>query len=319
MRKGYIVLFFTVLVAVAALLFSIPGFSYLPEYGTRNVLAHWNSAPTWRINPATNGNVLGGGDPTSVIAASFNAWKTAPNVGAAVAGVNQGSNSNATAHNQNDNVNLICFTCSSNDFGSGGDTLAITYTSYDSGSGQIVDADLLFNPADDFLTNGASCPSGKTCAELQTVATHEIGHFFGLDHSGVTSAVMYPFAPEVQLQLGTDDVAGISKTYPGNQTTATGTITGKITGSNGAGLCGIHVFADSNSLGSGYPGPIRKTPVGAMTLADGTYTIAGVPPGAYTVTAEPLDGPVDSGNVPDYAKDTCGSSTLSTGFTSRQF
>jgi hypothetical protein len=307
-------------VVALALLYTAPAFSYLPEYAQKSplVVVHWSSTPTWRINPAIGSNVLGVTDPTSVIAASFNAWKTAPNVSGVVSGTTQGANSTLTVHAQ-DGTNLICFVCASNDFGSSGDTLAITYTAFNSSSGAISDADLLFNPADDFLTNGATCPSGKTCADLETVATHEIGHFYGLDHSAVTSAVMYPFAPDLQLNLGADDVAAISSTYPGTQTVGTGSISGKITNSASTGLCGIHVFADSNTLAAGYPSPVRRTPVGAMTLSDGTYTINGLPTDIYTVSAEPMDGPADSTNIPDYAQTICGSSTLSTSFTTRQF
>jgi hypothetical protein len=321
MKKRKVILAIVPLfVIAAALLYTAPAFSYLPEYAQKSplTLVHWPSAPTWHINPAIGANVLGTSDPTPVITAAFGTWKAAPNVSGTVSGTTQGSNTGITVHAQ-DGINLICLVCTSNDFGSGGDTLAITYTSFNSSSGAIVDADMLFNPADTLLTNGATCPSGATCGDLQTIATHEAGHFFGLDHSAVTSAVMYPFAPDLQLNLGADDVASISNTYPGTQTVSTGSLSGKITSSSSTGLCGIHVFADSNTLTSGYPSPVRRTPIGAMTLSDGTYTITGLPPDTYTITAEPLDGPVDSTNVPDYATGICGSSTLSTNFTSRSF
>lgn len=321
MKKRNIILTVVPLFLIAlALLYTAPAFSYLPEYAQKSplVLTHWTSAPTWRINPSIGGNVLGLTDPTSVIGAAFNSWKSAPNVSGTVSGTTQGANTTVTVHAQ-DGINLICFVCASSDFGSGGDTLAITYTSFNTSSGQIADADILFNPADDLLTNGANCPSGPTCADLQTVATHEIGHFYGLDHSAVTSAVMYPFAPTSQPNLSADDVASISNTYPGTQTISTGKISGTISNTSSTGLCGIHVFADSNTPAPGYPSPVRKTPIGAMTLSDGTYTINGLPPDTYTVTAEPMDGPADSTNVPDYATTICGSSTLSTNFTTRQF
>ncbi len=305
------------------LLYTAPAFPYLPEIGQKSPLsiAHWSSAPTWRINKTIGSNVLGTSDPTSVIAASFNTWKAAPNVSSAVSGVVQGAETSITSASASDGSNLICFVCSSNAFGSGGDTLAVTLTSFNTSSGQITDSDLLFNPADDFLTNNATCPSGATCADLQTVATHEIGHFFGLDHSGVTSAIMFPFAPEVQIQLSWDDVAGISNTYPTSTSTiATGKISGKISNSSSAGICGIHVFAESNTLAvTGYPSPVRRSPIGVMTLSDGTYTITGLPPDTYSVTAEPLDGPVDNTNVSDYANTMCGSSSLLTNFTTRTF
>ena len=47
------------------------------------------------------------------------------------------------------------------------------------------------------------------------VAIHEFGHALGLAHSTVQSAIMYPyyrgFVPNVQ--LGTDDIAGIRALY----------------------------------------------------------------------------------------------------------
>lgn len=321
MKKRNLILVFAPTVMIAfALLYTAPAFSTLPEYakGSPLVVVHWASVPVWRINPNIGSNILGITDPTPVIAAAFNSWKIAPNVSGTVSGTSQGANSTLTAHAQ-DGTNLICFVCCSNDFGSSGDTLAITYTSYNTSSGVITDADILFNPADILLNNGAACPSGKTCGDLQTIATHEIGHFYGLEHSAVTSAVMYPFAPSSQPNLSADDVAGISNTYPGFQTFSTGSISGQITNTGATGLCGIHVFADSNTSASGYPSPVRKTPIGAMTLSDGTYTIPGLPPDTYTVSAEPLDGPVDFTNVPGYATTICGSSTPSADFTTRQF
>lgn len=312
-----------IVVMLLVLLFTVPAISYVPEIARSSpmTLAHWTSSPTWRINPTIGSNVLGTTDPTSIIAASFNTWKAAPDVSSVVSGTTQGATTTATAHSQSDGINLICFVCTSSDFGTGGDTLAITYTAYNTTTGQIADADLLFNPADDFLTNGATCPSGATCADLQTVATHEMGHFFGLDHTGVTSAVMFPFAPSVQVNLGWDDVAGISNTYPAAPLTVpSGKISGKISNTSAVGQCGIHVFADSNTLAvTGYSSPVRKTPVGTLTLADGTYTITGLPPDTYTVTAEPLDRPVDNTNLDSYPATVCGSGSLPTNFTTRQF
>jgi Matrixin/Carboxypeptidase regulatory-like domain len=313
-----------IVIIAAVLLIAAPGFSYLPEYASKTAVAHWNSPPQWRINTATNGNVtVTGTDITSVTAASFATWESAPNVSGVVSGITQGSPTSIAAHSDTDGVNLVCFVCTG-DFGSGGDTLAITYTSFNDASGQMMDADMLFNPAANFIGGSASCPSNPAagspaCVDLQTVATHEIGHFIGLDHSAVTSAMMYPFAPDVEHDLSSDDVAGISKIYPASSPTIqTGNISGTITNSSGAGLCGISVFAGSNTAGTSYPSPVRKTPIGTMTNADGTYTITGLPPDSYTVTAEPLDGPVDHTNVDTYASTICGASTLPTNVTTRQ-
>jgi hypothetical protein len=320
-KRNLILALVPLLAAAVALLYSAPAYSYLPEIGNSfSIKAHWNSPPSWRINTSVGSNInVPGTNVTNIIAASFNSWKAAPNVSGTISGLTQGATTTITTH-ANDGVNLICFVCSSSDFGSGGDTLAITYTSFDTTSGQIVDADILFNQADNFDGGTATCSANASnCSDLQTVASHEIGHFLGLDHSAVTSAVMYPFAPDMQHNLSSDDVAGISNTYPSSAPTVqTGSISGQILNSSNAGVCGAHVFADSTTAAASYPSPVRKTPIGAYTNTDGTYTINGLPPDTYNVTAEPLDGPVDHTNIDTYTSTVCNASTLPTNFTTRQ-
>ena len=301
----------------AIMLFTVSGFSYVPQYVGNAVPDRWPGPTVWNLNPS-NGNVIGGGDIASIIKDSFGTWSSAPN---AAVQISRGVDSSATAHSDTDHTNLICFVCTSGDFGSGGDTLAVTYDSVNSATGQILDSDIIFNPGVTFLTNGASCPSGKSCADLQTIATHEIGHFFGLDHSGIVRAVMFPFAPDMLTTLSYDDVAGISSLYPSNSPSVpTATMSGTVRYGNGNPVCGAHVFADSVTAALAFPSNIRKTPVSAMTKSDGTYSITGLPVDSYTVTAEPLDGPVTNDNLTDYGPTVCGGAgtTLPTNFTTRQ-
>lgn len=314
--KKYTSLFaLTALIALSAFLYTVPAFSYLPQFAALNQPDHWVLPPQWRLNPNEQ-TVVGGATLANVLQDSFNAWTSAPNASVAA---NRGPDTTATAHSSTDGINLICFVCSSSDFGKGGDTLAITYDAVNQSNGQIVDSDIIFNPAITFLTNGAPCPSGKSCAELQTIATHEIGHLFGLDHSGVVSSVMYPFAADTKVTLGYDDVAGISNLYPaGSPAVQTGSISGTVrNATTGSGICGAHVFADSATSAIGYPAPIRKTPISALTRSDGTYTITGLPSDSYTVTAEPLNGPVSDDNISGYGPTFCGGA-VPTNFTTRQ-
>ena len=91
----------------------------------------------------------------------------------------------------------------------------------------IVDADIMFNPADTFAT----ASPGTNQFDLQSVATHEIGHLLGLDHSGIANAVMFPYgdtsAVGVHQTLWTDDVIGVSHLYPG-ATTPNAAIQGQV-------------------------------------------------------------------------------------------
>lgn len=306
-----------------ALLFPRPAKSYLSQYaGTKGsaTRARWDFSDfpvQWNLNPATAANVSGGNLQDAVTAA-FAAWSTAPNTALALT---PGADSQVSSP-AFDGVNLICFTCST-DFSSDG-TLAVTFTTTANGAGaddkhggksrfagQILDADILFNPAVTFSMDGSSG------SDLQTVLTHEIGHFLGLDHSAVVKATMFPYAPPMERTLGSDDVAAISMLYPkSNPDMETGSISGRVTMTDGSAVFGAHVFADSATNTPGYPGAVRKTPIGTLTMPDGSYEIQGVPPDRYAIAAEPLDGPVTNADVANFSP-AMGKATVQTNFTTR--
>ena len=235
-----------------------------------------------------------------VMQTSFDTWTVAPNTAVSLS---RGSDSSVSQEkNSPSNINLICFVCSDAPFG-GTETLAVTVTTTADGpgasdghggttqfAGQIIKGDISFNPSTQFDTGGG------TGQDLQTVATHEIGHFFGLDHSAVVRAVMFPFAPAILTTLSYDDVAGISSLYPqGTPDVVTGSISGKVT-LNGSSVFGAHVSANSTTSASAFSN-VRKTPIGTLTRPDGTYTISGLPADSYLVVAEPLDLPVSDSDV----------------------
>lgn len=312
------VVFMTVALAAFALLHAAPAHSYLPmgsAPGGVFVAQHWLSTPIpIEISTNTTGAKLQGSVSfQTTIQNSLASWNLAPNFQSPLGSV-------TTSNTQTpDGSNLICFCTSGGVFNQNDGTLAVTITTF-SGS-QITAASIFFNPTPTgvcFVTDNSSCTTGSDFAQdLQTVATHEIGHFIGLDHSAVVRATMYPFAPAKETQLSWDDVAGASLLYPKPAAdVATGGISGSIA-LTGA-VFGAHVFA--NPQGSNNPFgafPIRKTPVGMLTDLSGNYTIQGLPPDDYEVFAEPLDGPVSNGNV-DWASDF-GVGAVQTGFTTRFF
>jgi hypothetical protein len=298
-----LMLLLPLLALAAALLVAVPAFSFLPQL-TSSQPDHWSLtafAVQWNLNPSTSGAKISGSQSVAQgMQASFDTWATAPNTALSIS---RGPDSSVSQENNSpSNINLICFVCSDAPFG-GTETLAVTVTTTADSpgssdghggttqfAGQIIKGDIAFNPSTQFDTGGG------TGQNIQTVATHEIGHFFGLDHSAVVRAVMFPFAPDILTTLSYDDVAGISSLYPqGTPDVATGSISGKVRLS-GSSVFGAHVFANSTTSALPFAN-VRKTPIGTLTLSDGTYTISGVPPDSYLVVAEPLDLPVTDSDV----------------------
>src|SRR5882762_2360544 len=95
--------------------------------------------------------------------------------------------------------------------------------------GQILDADIYFDPSDSLITfaTPAALPASPKSYDLTSVLTHELGHFLGFSHSAVWSAMMYPYAPapgtfngprpsmqQLDAPLGDDDRTGLRILYP---------------------------------------------------------------------------------------------------------
>lgn len=167
----------------------------------------------------------------------------------------------------------------------------------DTVTGEILESDVFFNSAFPWST---AASGDATRFDLQSVATHEIGHFIGLGHSAIgetevrpeggrrvlsTGAVMFPisFGRGVTLdrELQPDDVAGVSDLYPdGSFRQQTGVVRGQVL-KNGAGVLGAHVVAFNPETGS---------LIGGFSLnRDGDFQIAGLTPGPHVIRVEPLD------------------------------
>ena len=114
-----------------------------------------------------------------------------------------------------DGVNLVVFLSTGlpADF-AGGDALAIAGTIFDPTNGEILECDITFNNRDNRFTAGST----PGLVDVQSVATHEVGHLIGLDHSMVPTASMAPSldvsAGELRRVLRADDVAGAAFLYP---------------------------------------------------------------------------------------------------------
>jgi hypothetical protein len=91
-------------------------------------------------------------------------------------------------------------------------TLALTTITFEVPTGKILDADVEINSyKNDLTTDGSGGP------DLQSIVTHEAGHFLGLAHSIVSTATMnaaYQPGDTSFRSLDPDDIKGICAVYP---------------------------------------------------------------------------------------------------------
>jgi hypothetical protein len=193
--------------------------------------------------------------------------------------------------------------------------------------GEILDADVLVRPGDSVTTfaTPAALPANPNAYDLESILTHELGHFLGFEHSGVWSAAMFPFSPvpgtflnsrpslnAPDAPLSDDDRTGIRVLYPDpNDATHVGVISGQIIPANPLSLAGEpgvkgifsgQVVAVDNATGeviaaaqSGWSCAAAGPPV-----FDGSYVLERLRVGAtqsYQIYVEPFTGPEDSSDV----------------------
>jgi len=97
-------------------------------------------------------------------------------------------------------------------------TLALTTVSHNARTGEIFDADIEVNATASLLS--VSDSSAGSAYDLQSVITHEVGHFLGLAHSSDPNASMieeYTKGTLTLRSLAADDSAGACAIYPNAQ------------------------------------------------------------------------------------------------------
>jgi len=284
------ILFFAGVLAVTVLTSGVDAYLKLgTDVAGHIVPIRWTNFPVRYF--ITNADVPGVAAPAlqSAVARAFSTWSGVPSasVSAEFAGftsVNPFLDDGATVIGFRDRPDLDR-------------TLGATTFTLDATSGAILEADIFLNSS----FNWSVAPAGESGRyDVESIATHEVGHLFGLSHSALgetelvdanrrrvlaKGAVMFPIAYPagniLDRTLQPDDKAGLSDLYgtpPFSQ--ASGSIAGRVR-LNGAGVFGAHVIAFNSATGES---------VGGFSLTNqGEFVITGLTPGLYILRVEPLD------------------------------
>jgi len=354
--------------------------STVPQSGGCPALDRWNLSASSPLNrrwstslpasPQTVLTVAAAGSPAQLteieqaISDSFGAWSgvtgttfnsTAyPGLIAPLTTVTAANSCTNDTESNIDGLNTICFNQSSLGFTTGvlaftrvitanAPGVAVGSSLISSFAGQILDSDTLFRndgQATFATPAGLATIQGEGAYDLESLLIHEIGHWFGFDHSAVWRAIMFPFAPPPGQFLGErptadtpdgplsdDDRTGIRALYPDpNDTINVGAITGRIIPANSfelasiaapaagsfvTGVFGAHVVAvdsDTGAVIAGTLGGWTCNPSTSSLQFDGSFDIERLPVGhTYMVYAEPLVGLALPADFSDALNDLCAS------------
>lgn len=145
------------------------------------------------------------------------------------------------------------------------DALGLTATTFDTVTGDILDADVELNGTVD-LSSSSMVEPGRY--DLLSLLTHEAGHFLGLAHSNQPGATMQPIymvGTDDWRTLSDDDIAGICAVYPPDRKAEPCDFTPH---GGFASECALGVLRGGCSIGRGTPCSCAPAPacVGLMLL-----------------------------------------------------
>ena len=272
-----------------------PMTAYIPQStvidGTVTVMK-WSTSAfpiTWQMNPTIGSNISGSREQAAVFRDSFQEWA---DITTASISFTEGAATDPSVKPSFDQINVMTTNVTAADFNSTAIGLTGSFSFVSTGldqfgrtvefPGQVLEADIMFNPDTTFSTNDTT-PAGSI--DLESVMTHEVGHLLGLDHSNILSSSMFPtvlagvsFPRDTQL----DDRIGVSAIYPSSSFSSFGAISGTVRTTANVAVFGAMVVALD---------PNGQAAASAVTDPNGQFTIQGLAEGTYLVYAEPMNQP----------------------------
>ncbi|MBN2290362.1 MAG: choice-of-anchor D domain-containing protein [Candidatus Glassbacteria bacterium] len=256
--------------AIPLLLAAQAGQAYVYRFTSEGTRQHWTAMPvSFAVNQRGSEDISSFTEVENAFKACFQAWDqvTLAEISFSYAGPT------ASGQVMNDATNLMIFDTYTDGFilsdEVGPTVVGLAHSTFYPSTGEIVDADIIFNDHEYKFTTTSETDLPNKTVNLLDVASHEIGHLLGLDHTFIETGTMWPYAKQGQRVLSEDDKVGARSLYPSPDfAQRTNSFSGTVTDENGDPLWGIFVSAILQSSG--------EEQVSAITGQDGTYLIEGL-------------------------------------------